>query len=312
MAKFTLKDIPCQTGKLAIVTGTGGLGYETALGLAAAGAETILAGRNQAKGRESIARIQALSHGARVRFEQVDLADLSSVAAFASRMLAADRPIDILVNNAGVMALPTRHATVDGFEMQLGTNYLGHFALTARLLPLLQRAQAHVVQVSSGAHRMGGAIHFDDLQWERSYKPWPAYAQSKLAMLMFALELDRRSAANGWGLRSNAAHPGFARTELIANGPGEKSLMSRVTAFTRPFMSQSAAEGALPTLFAATSPDAQGGGYYGPQGFAEMLGPTGPATIGRHAQDLAVARKLWEVSERATGVAWSDKVRLSA
>jgi NAD(P)-dependent dehydrogenase (short-subunit alcohol dehydrogenase family) len=210
------------------------------------------------------------------------------------------------------MALPTRHATADGFEMQLGTNYLGHFALTARLLPLLQRAQSHVVQVSSGAHRMGGAIHFDDLQWERSYKPWPAYAQSKLAMLMFALELDRRSQANGWGLRSIAAHPGFARTELIANGPGEKSLMSRFTAFTRPFMSQSAAEGALPTLFAATSPDAKAGRYYGPQGFAEMTGPTGPATIGKHAQDLAVARKLWEVSERATGVLWSDKVRLSA
>jgi len=225
MAKWTTNDIPPQKGKLAIVTGTGGLGYETALALAAAGAETIVAGRNETKGRETIRKILALSPRAAVRFEKLDLADLASVAAFAGRMLAADRPIDILVNNAGVMTPPQRQSTVDGFELQFGTNYLGHFAMTARLLPLLRGNGARVVQVSSGAHRMGGAIHFDDLQWERSYKPWAAYAQSKLAMVLFALELQRRSDANGWGIRSNAAHPGFARTELIANGPGADSFM---------------------------------------------------------------------------------------
>jgi len=251
-----------------------------------------------------VRKILSLSPRASVRFEKLDLADLGSVAAFAGRMLAADRAIDILVNNAGVMAPPQRQSTVDGFDLQFGTNYLGHFAMTARLLPLLRGHGARVVQVSSGAHRMGGAIHFDDLQWERSYKPWAAYAQSKLAMLMFALELQRRSDANGWGIRSNAAHPGFARTELIASGPGINSAMSKLSGFVGKFLSQSAAEGALPTLFAATSPDAKPAGYYGPDGFREMKGATGPAVIGKNARDLSVARQLWEVSERLTAVKW--------
>lgn len=306
MAKWTAKDVPPQTGRFAVVTGTGGLGYEVALVLAEHGAEVVLAGRNEAKGREAIRRTFALAPGARVRFELLDLADLASVGAFSNRLLAEDRPVNLLVNNAGVMTPPTRRTTADGFELQFGTNYLGHFALTAQLLPLLQRGHApRVVEVSSGAHRLGGAIHFDDLQWERSYKPWAAYAQSKLAILMFALELQRRSDAAGWGLMSNAAHPGYARTELIANGPGLDALPTKINNLVvRPFFSQSAADGALPVLFAATSPEAEAGGYYGPNGPFELIGSPGPAVIGAHAKDLAVARKLWELSEDLTGARW--------
>ncbi len=182
MARWTANDIPPQAGRLAVVTGTGGLGYETALALSEHGAAVILAGRNEQKGREAIRKIRTLAPGAGVRFELLDLADLASIAAFAKRLLDQDRPLDLLVNNAGVMSPPSRRATADGFELQFGTNYLGHFALTSQLLPLLVRGSApRVVAVSSGAHRLGGAIHFDDLQWERTYKPWAAYAQSKLA-----------------------------------------------------------------------------------------------------------------------------------
>ena len=306
MAKWTANEIRPQAGRLAVVTGTGGLGYETALVLAQHGAQVILAGRNEGKGREAIRRIAALAPEASVRFELLDLADLASVAAFSNRLLAQDRPIDLLINNAGVMTPPNRRTTADGFELQFGTNYLGHFALTARLLPLLKRGRApRVVEVSSGAHRLGGAIHFDDLQWERNYKPWAAYAQSKLAMLMFALELQRRSDAAGWGLLSNAAHPGYARTDLIANGPGDDALAAKINKLlVRPFLSQSAADGALPVLLAATSPEAKGGGYYGPTGLFELIGAPGPAVIGSHAKDLGVAKKLWEISEDLTGARW--------
>jgi NAD(P)-dependent dehydrogenase (short-subunit alcohol dehydrogenase family) len=306
MARWTANDVAQQAGRFAVITGTGGLGFETALVLAQHGAEVILAGRNEAKGRDATRKILALAPEASVRFQLLDLADLASVTTFSDRLLAENRPIDLLVNNAGVMTPPSRRTTVDGFELQFGTNYLGHFALTARLLPLLRRGRStRVVEVSSGAHRLGGAIHFDDLQWERSYKPWGAYAQSKLAMLMFALELQRRSDAAGWGLMSNAAHPGYARTELIANGPGADALMTRIgNMVVRPFLSQSAADGALPVLFAATSPDAKGGGYYGPAGPFELIGAPGPAVIGAHAKDLAVAKKLWELSEELTGTQW--------
>ena len=308
MSKWTINDISRQTGKLAVVTGTGGLGYETALALAGSGAEVIIAGRSEVKGQDATQKIIGAYRQARVRFEQIDLADLGSVAAFASRLTAANRGIDLLINNAGVMAPPTRRTTADGFELQFGTNYLGHFALTARLLPLLRKSlRPRVINLSSGAHRMGASIHFDDLHWERAYKAWPAYAQSKLAMLMFALELQRKCDANGWGLMSNAAHPGFARTELIANGPGSDALLSKISGVLRPFMSQSAAAGALPTLFAATSPEAEGGAYYGPDGFYEMKGAPAPAYIAPPAKDELVARRLWEVSEHLTGVNWSAK-----
>jgi NAD(P)-dependent dehydrogenase (short-subunit alcohol dehydrogenase family) len=304
MATWTTKDIPDQSGKLAVVTGaTGGLGLETALDLAGAGAEVILVGRNPAKGRDALGLIKGRYREANIRFEQVDLADLGSVKAFADRMLAEGRPVDILINNAGVMALPKRQTTADGFEMQFGTNYLSHFALTARLLPLLTAAKARVVQLSSMAHR-GGNIRLDDLNYEQGYRPWPVYQQSKLAMLIFAIELDRRSAANAWGLTSVAAHPGFARTDLIANGPAQGgSLLFRLgTRLLTPFASHSAADGALPTLMAATLPGVTGGRYFGPQGWQEMKGAPGPGKIEPEAQDADVAAKLWTASERLTGV----------
>jgi NAD(P)-dependent dehydrogenase (short-subunit alcohol dehydrogenase family) len=302
VANWTIADIPSQGGRTAVVTGTGGLGYETALGLAQAGGAVILAGRNPAKGAASVARIKAAVPSASIVFEQLDLASLASVAAFADRIGARRESLDILVNNAGVMRPTTRLATEDGFELQFGTNYLGHFALTGRLLPLLRRGRSpRVVNLSSIAHR-GAAIRSHDLQWQRGYRPWPAYGQSKLAMLMFALELQRRSDAAGWGLMSNAAHPGFARTDLIANGPGTSRGMVLLSRAVMPLLSQSAAAGALPTLFAATSPDAVGGGYYGPAGFRELKGPVKPAEIMPQAQDRNAAARLWEESVRLTGV----------
>src|SRR5580692_1333315 len=208
MAAAAQADIPSQLGRTAVVTGaTGGLGYETALVLARAGAEVVLTGRDDRKGQAAIDRIGREALGARVGYEHLDLASLASIADFAQRMQS--RPaLDMLINNAGVMALPRRQTTADGFEMQFGTNYLGHFALTARLLPLLRRTSGpRVVHVSSLAHRTA-SIDFSDLQGARLYAPWKAYGQSKLACLMFALELQRRSDAAGWNLVSNAAHPG--------------------------------------------------------------------------------------------------------
>lgn len=306
MANWTTTNIPDQTGKLAVVTGaTGGLGLETALDLAVAGAEVILAGRNPAKGKEAESLIRGRHRDAQVRFLQVDLSDLASVKTFADGLLAAGRPIDILVNNAGVMALPHRQTTADGFEMQFGVNYLSHFALTARLLPLLTAAKARVVQLSSMAHR-GGAIRLEDLNYEHGYRPWRVYQQSKLAMLMFALELDRRSLANGWGLTSVAAHPGFARTDLIANGMGTGgSMLALFNRTVEPLVSHSASDGALPTLMAATMPGVTGGQYFGPQGFQEIKGPPGPGKIEPQALDTRVAADLWAASERLTGVAFA-------
>lgn len=305
MTNWTIKDIPSQSGKLAVITGaTGGLGYETALALAGAGAEVILAGRNANKGKDALRQIRAVHPRAKLRFELLDLAGLASVAQFSSRLNADARPIDLLVNNAGVMALAKRQVTVDSFEMQLGTNYLGHFALTAQLLPLLRGAhKARVVNLSSIAHRRG-RIDLDDLQASRNYTPWKSYAQSKLAMLMFALELQRRNEAYGWGFLSNAAHPGWARTDLIANGPGTKDIMGAMAAFIAPIFSHSAADGALPTLFAATSPEARAAGYYGPDGFAEMKGQPAPAKIMPQASDADVSARLWERSIELTGADW--------
>jgi NAD(P)-dependent dehydrogenase (short-subunit alcohol dehydrogenase family) len=213
----------------AVVTGaTGGLGYETALALAGAGATVVLTGRNDLKGRHALDGIRARFPDARIVYETLDLASLASVADFAGRFAAGHAALDILVNNAGVMALPTRQTTADGFEMQFGTNYLGHYALTARLLPWLRRGkQPRLVNLSSMAHR-SGAIDFDDLQGARAYRPWKAYSQSKLAMLIFALELQRRSDTAGWGVMSNAAHPGYARTDLMANGPGANGLLWQI------------------------------------------------------------------------------------
>lgn len=302
---WTTNDIPDLSGRLAIITGaTGGLGLETAIVLAGKGAEVVLAARNPDKGAEAERLIRSRRPNAAVRFDLLDLASLASVQAFAERHLATGRPIDMLIDNAGVMALPTRQTTVDGFEMQFGTNYLSHFALVGRLLPLLIGAKARVVQLSSVAHR-SGHIRLNDLNYQTHYSPWPVYQQSKLAMLMFALELQRRSDTHGWGLTSVAAHPGFARTDLIANGQaGKPGLFARGARLLEAVLSHSAADGALPILMAATLPDPTPGGYYGPTGFQEMKGPPGVAVIKRQARDADVARRLWAESERLTGVAY--------
>jgi NAD(P)-dependent dehydrogenase (short-subunit alcohol dehydrogenase family) len=304
MPNWTVNDIPRQADKLAIVTGaTGGLGFETALGLARAGAEVVLAGRNREKGHRALERIMRVLPLAEANFEMLDLTSLMSVRAFAERMIARGKPLDLLINNAGVMDLPARGLTKDGFEMQFGTNHLSHFALTGLLLPLLRSARSpRVVNVSSLAHR-AGKIDFDNLQAERSYKSWSAYQQSKLANLLFTFELQRWSDKHGWGLMSNAAHPGYSRTDIIANGPGTKGVFAMVSKILRP-LSQSAADGALPTLFAATALEAEPMGYYGPNGFYELKGPVAPACVAPQARDEASARKLWEVSEKLTGVVW--------
>jgi NAD(P)-dependent dehydrogenase (short-subunit alcohol dehydrogenase family) len=312
MAGWTTADIPPQNGKTVVITGaTGGLGYETALALAGAGAEVVLTGRNDAKGRHALQSIRAQFPNAKISYERLDLASLASVAEFAARFAAAHASLDLLINNAGVMALPKRQATADGFEMQFGTNYLSHYALTAHLLPLLRRGnQPRVVNLSSLAHRWG-TINFGDLQSARSYSPARAYGQSKLAMLMFTLELQYRSDAAGWGLMSNAAHPGYARTDLISNGPGTSGLSWYVGRLLRPYASQSAADGALPTLFAATSQEAQPGGYYGPNWFYELKGPPVPAKIMPRAKDAVTAAWLWDVSATLTGVSF-DQLAVAA
>jgi NAD(P)-dependent dehydrogenase (short-subunit alcohol dehydrogenase family) len=296
MSDWSEADVPKETGRLAVVTGVGGLGFETARALTHAGATVVLAGRSEAKGHQAAAAIASQVKGARIRFELLDLASLASISEFASRLTSQEPALDLLVNNAGVMAPPQRKTTADGFELQLGTNHLGHFALTLQLLPLLRRGRgARVVNVSSGAAAWG-AIRFDDLQWEKRYNGWMAYSQSKLANLLFTFELQRRSDLQAWGLMSNAAHPGYARTELIPNGPGS-NLLSSVLA---PFVSQSPAQGALPQLYAATSPEAKGGGYYGPAHRFHMVGPPVPVRAPGRAHDLAVAARLWEVSVQLT------------
>lgn len=298
---WTVNDIPPQHGKLAIVTGANcGLGYDTSAVLAAAGAEVILAARSPERGEEAVRRIRAAHPQTNVRFEQLDLGNLASVRSFVERVTGEHNKLDLLINNAGVMALPRRETTDDGFERQMGVNYLGHFALTAHLLPLLRNAETpRAVQLSSLAH-MRGRIAFDDLQHERGYKPWDAYSQTKLAMLMFGIELGRRADAAGWNLTSTSAHPGWARTELVANGPG-LSWSGKIVSWVAPLFSQSSEAGALPTLYAAVSPDVVQGGYYGPLGKGEIKGPPGPAKSAPQALDKDVAARLWDESERLTG-----------
>lgn len=294
--------VPPQKGCTAVITGTGGLGFQVALELARAGANVILAGRNAVAGERAVAEINRSVANA-ARFEEVDLASLSSVTNFAGRVNAAGATIDLLINNAGVMSPPIRRCTEDGFELQFGVNHLAHFALTARLLPLLRKSKApRVVNVTSLAHRYA-KIDFDDLQSVRRYRPGVAYCQSKLAQGLFAQELQRRSNLGGWGLASIAAHPGTASTNLFQNGQGTMTPLKAIG--TRLFVSlfgQSAADGALPTIYAATSLDAKGGALYGPTGLFEMKGAPGQCRFAPRANDTEVASRLWNISEELAGV----------
>jgi NAD(P)-dependent dehydrogenase (short-subunit alcohol dehydrogenase family) len=305
MTHWTTSDIPPQKGRSAIVTGTGGIGLEVALALAQAGGDIIIAGRSPRKGADAVAKVRAVAPAATVRFEQVDLASLKSIADFGARLRSQRDSLDLLINNAAVMNPPKREKTMDGFELQFGTNYLGHFALTAHVLPLLRSAKkARVVTLSSIAAGQG-AIHFDDLQAEKGYDPMRVYAQSKLACLMFALELQRRSEASRWGVTSIAAHPGISRTDLLHNAPGRWSARGMARTFLW-FLFQPAAQGALPALYAATAPGAKGGEYYGPTGLGETRGATGKASLPEQARDTRAASHLWETSERLARVTFPE------
>jgi NAD(P)-dependent dehydrogenase (short-subunit alcohol dehydrogenase family) len=300
--KWTSAQIPDQGARTAIVTGANsGLGLSTARELARHGAKVVLACRNTAKGAAAVGAIESAVPGAQVELAELDLGSLASVEAFAGAFRARHgaEGLDLMVNNAGVMA-PPRRETADGFELQLGTNLLGHFALTGRLIGLMAgREDARVVTLSSNAHKMG-RIDFEDLQSERGYKRWSAYGQSKLADLMFALELDRRLRAAGSSIRSVAAHPGYAATNLqTAAAPAVDRIVMRMTNLV---MAQSADMGALPTLYAATFPGLEGGSYLGPDGIGEFRGHPHPVSPNRAARDEQVAARLWEVSEELTGV----------
>lgn len=297
---WSLADMPSQEGRVFLVTGgTSGMGYEDAKALAASGAHVVIAARNSERGQEAIERIKREVPEAQVYFESFDLADLSSVRALAQRLSTSLPKLDGLINNAAIMAPPERGTSADGLEMQFAINYAGHFVLTAELLPLLRKSDSpRVVTLSSiAAHR--GSINFEDLQSTLAYDPMNAYAQSKLACLMFAFELQRRSDAAGWGVQSMAAHPGVAVTELVARGPGLDSEQGRGWSANREHL-QTAAQGAIPTLYAATALEAQGGIYYGPIGEQEIRGPIGLATVSEAANDAAAAARLWSVSEEIT------------
>jgi NAD(P)-dependent dehydrogenase (short-subunit alcohol dehydrogenase family) len=305
MSGWTAADIPDQSGRTAVVTGANsGLGLITARELARTGATVVLACRNLEKGERALTAVQQVAAAdAPPRLEALDLSSLDSVREFAERLGASLSRLDLLINNAGVMA-PPRRLTKDGFESQFGTNHLGHFALTGRLLGLLSAGPAgsdtRVVTLSSTAHRMG-TIKFDDLQRERRYNSWLAYGQSKLANLIFAFELQRRASAAGSDLRSLAAHPGYSATNLQTTGPSrfyEKwfGMLGNLV------IAQSAEKGALPTLYAATVPDLPGGTFIGPDGIGETRGNPHVVSGAGKAYDEETWRRLWDVSEQLTGV----------
>jgi NAD(P)-dependent dehydrogenase (short-subunit alcohol dehydrogenase family) len=305
--------VPDQTGKLVVVTGANsGTGKEATRRLAAAGARVVMAVRTIAKGEQARAEMLARHPGAQLEVRRVDLADLASVKEFADGIATGDTPIDLLINNAGVMAPPTRMTTADGFELQFGSNFLGPFALTVRLLPLVLAAPSpRVVTMTSGTASYG-RIHFDDLQWERRYSANFSYAQSKLADLMLTKHLADIAAQRGWSLLSTAAHPGFTRTNLQTAGASlgrdkpKRSLLNSLNILP----SQGVEQGTEPLLYAATSPDAVNGGYYGPGGRFGLVGPTTTVRSPRSARDAIAAARLWTEAERLTGVALPTQVAL--
>ncbi|MGI8904811.1 MAG: oxidoreductase [Solirubrobacteraceae bacterium] len=300
-ASWTAAEIPEQTGRVAVVTGANsGLGLATALELARAGAEVVIACRDTGKGRRAADEIVTEAPSAKLQVNRLDLADLASVRAFAARVRGEHPRLDLLINNAGGMAPPRRTST-DGFESQLATNHLGHYALTGLLLgTLLAAPRPRVVTVSSLAHRTG-RINFEDLQGERSYRNWRAYSQSKLANLLFCFELQRRASAAGTELLSLAAHPGYAATNLQSAGPSAWYERAILTVANKT-IGQSATMGALPTLYAATEPDLPGGTFAGPGDLRELRGHPRIVTAAGRAYDEEVSRRLWEVSEELTGV----------
>ncbi|MFF3466656.1 SDR family oxidoreductase [Streptomyces sp. NPDC001984] len=303
--------VPDLRGKFAVVTGASdGVGLGLAERLARAGAELVLPVRNMSKGAAAVERIRSSVSEAKVSTRVLDLASLASVETLADALNAEGRPIDLLVNNAGVMAPATRHTTEDGFELQFGTNYLGHVALTGRLMPLLRAGRARVTTVTSSAAR-SGRINWDDLQSEQRYSPVRSYNLSKLADLLFALELDRRSTAGGWGIVSDAAHPGTTLTNLYASGPNlgrtrpapHEAIMRRLARWG--IFVHSVDAGLLPLLYAVTSPDAHGGRLYGPDGLGQFTGGPTQLAIYKSARNEADAARLWEIAERLTGVTFA-------
>jgi NAD(P)-dependent dehydrogenase (short-subunit alcohol dehydrogenase family) len=303
--KWTAEQITSQAGRTALVTGANsGIGYQTALELARHGAHVLLGCRNEAKGRDALERLLREAPGASAELVELDMASLASIRRFAAAFGARGVALDLLINNAGVMALPTRELTEDGFERQMGTNHLGHFALTGLLMAQLLAAPApRVVTVASLAHR-NGTIEFDNLQSERRYKPWDAYGASKLANILFAKELDRRAREAHSRLLSLAVHPGVSTTSIFANGPGENNLKAMVVKVLAPVMMQKDDAGALPTLYAATSAEAHGGEYIGPDGFQELKGSPVVVQPLPKALDVAVGERLWAASEELTGVVY--------
>jgi len=295
MSHWTFDNIPDQSGRTAIVTGANtGIGFETARMLALRGAQVTLACRNLQKGQAALDRIREESADALVELEELDLSDLSNVATFSERFAESHEKLDLLILNAGVM-VPPESKTAQGFELQFGVNHLGHFALTAALLPLVDAAQGSRVVVVSSTAAYQGQIHFDDLHFEeRGYSPWPAYGQSKLANQLFARELQRRLRAAGSQVLVTAAHPGWTKTDLQRT--------SGFASFLNPFLAMAPPQGALPTLRAATDPDAEGGDYYGPHGILQMRGYPKKVSMVKQAQDDAVAERLWQVSEELTSV----------
>ena len=301
MSHWTAADIPSQDGRLAIVTGANsGLGFHVALELGRAGAHVILACRDEGRGTDALGRMRATVPEGSYELRLVDVSSLASVRAFAAE---APERIDLLINNAGVMAPPYRK-TVDGFEMQFGTNYLGHFALTGLLLSRLEATDApRVVTAGSNMHKMG-KFQWDDLQSERKYRKWTAYGTSKLATLTFAFELQRRATAAGSKLLSAAAHPGWAATDLYHKGArvGNATLQEKVMTLPTRYLAQSSFDGALPTMYAATAPEVPPGAYIGPSKRMETVGPPTIVQGNARSRDEGDARRLWEVSEKLTDV----------
>lgn len=306
MSHWGVQNIPSQMGRIVVVTGaTQGLGLIAAQELANTGADVIIPARSKEKGENAVQRVMSIRPRGSARYELLDLTSLDSVRDFTQRLNKQGKRIDLLINNAAVMAPKRRQETSDGFELQFQTNYLSSFALTAQLIPLLLKSEVpRVTQVSSIAHR-DGKIDFGDLQWKtRKYDPMKSYAQSKLADLLFAFELQRRSDAAGWGLQSNAAHPGVSATDLIANSRGHDDLMVRVMKLFGSLARQPVEQGVLPILYAATSPDAKPGAYYGPKNRMETRGPVAIAKPAPQSMDVSTAKQLWSVSEELAQVAF--------